>query len=198
MGFRSLDPDRGIDRFTAKFIRQAAQRLVGKYGYTRTDRDDIEQELATELVVKFPRWDRAKGTRTTYAKVVLKRKIATMVRERRAAQGNAARCPTSLNVPVAGDDDGLGDLSRLIEEGSKGRHLSRSRRSDQSLSELRQDIKKVMSRMPVKLRNACRLLMHGLSITEAAQVLGISRVTATNRVRAILERFRANDLDTSL
>jgi DNA-directed RNA polymerase specialized sigma24 family protein len=118
----SLDPARGLDKFAANFIRQASKRLIGKYGYLPDDREDIEQELAAELIARFAKWDPAKGARTTYTSAVLKHTIASIVRRRRAERRNKARSPQSLDAATVNVDDEAVSLARAIPDASKFKH----------------------------------------------------------------------------
>ena len=198
MPFASLDSERGLDKFTVSFICRAARRLIGKYGYLFDDLEEIEQELATEIVEKRPYWDPTKGTWTTFAKAVLKHKIASTVRERLGERRNKARAPQSLDVVIACDEDEAISLADIVSEEARYKHTGQVRRSASTLWELRHDNAAAMSKLSVKQRNLCRLLRHSKTITDAAKVLRISRVTASKRVRGILKRFRDERLSDFL
>jgi len=189
MGFTLLAPESGLDKFAANRIRKAARLLIGKYGFLPSDLHDIEQELAAEVIAKFPKWDPAKGSRTTFIATIIDRKVASMVRERRTERRNDARSPASLDGVEVGIDDETTSLAQVVDDAVRLKHLGISILSGQSFAELRLDARTALSQLNLKQRNLCRLLMSGMSIAKAARVLGISRTAACKRRRAILKHF---------
>jgi RNA polymerase sigma-70 factor (ECF subfamily) len=195
MGFNLLDPDRGLDKFAAGFIRQMARKLVGKFGFTESDRDDLEQELVAELVARFPKFNPSRGKRTTFTSSVLKNKVANLLRDRRALCRNRGRSPESLNAESRLSDGRTVETAQLIDDSARLAHTGRLPQNPEELARLRFDLQQVIPHLPEKLRDLCQLLLEGLSVTEAARTLGVSRATVVKRQRQILNRFRDHGLD---
>lgn len=197
MGFSSLDPDRGLDKFAANFICTMARSLIGKYGYTKSDLHDIEQELACHLIAKFPKYDPAKARRTTFTADIVSRKLVSMLRHRRALCRKLDGGRTSLSDPMVDADDEISERSQTIDEATIRSHTGQDRRSEETLAELRMDLETMIPALPPKLREFCELLLR-MPMDEVVKHLGISRPTAKRRISAILEYFRDADLDQYL
>jgi hypothetical protein len=75
------------DSFASQLIRQKARQLVRHPGFSKSDRPDIEQELAIELVQKYDQFDPERARETTFIARVLEtlpadlRKLAEMLTE---------------------------------------------------------------------------------------------------------------------
>ncbi len=61
MGFDKHD--HGIDPYAIRLIKYKARTLVGKAGFTASDREDLEQELILDLLHRLPRYDRNRAQR---------------------------------------------------------------------------------------------------------------------------------------
>jgi len=74
------------DRYvvTSSSIRVYARRLVGHYGWTLTDAEDIEQTLLEHVWSKSDAYDKTKGAWCTYLRTLCERKVVNMVEFRTA------------------------------------------------------------------------------------------------------------------
>src|SRR5262245_46018624 len=57
--------------YAKTFIRLKARRLIGHYGFTQSDRDDIERELMLDLLARLVHFDTEKGRLVTFVRVVV-------------------------------------------------------------------------------------------------------------------------------
>src|SRR5689334_8458675 len=70
--------------FAGNYIRRKARQLIGKTGFTLSDRPDIEQELAIKVVQCISRFDPTRGHWNAFVATVVERHVATILKSRRA------------------------------------------------------------------------------------------------------------------
>lgn len=49
------------DDYATWLIQQKADQLIGRYGFTKSDREDIEQELTLALLERWDQYDPVRG-----------------------------------------------------------------------------------------------------------------------------------------
>lgn len=170
-----------IDDYVLKRIDFRARQLAIKFRLPDDRRDDLAQEMVVELLKAANRFDPdGSATWHTYASRVLDLAVKKLAQaECRMRQREAGRpmgfsqapdgSPSAVNNPAHEGEDELAQL------------------------ELKLDIDVVLARMPERLRQACRLLMH-LSPTEAAEAMGIHR----NSIYRLIAQARAYFMEPRL
>ena len=130
--------DDGIDPYAAGLIRFKARQLVGKAGFTASDREDIEQELILDLLRRLPKYNPKRAQRNTFIARVVEHRLASLIEAQKAGIRDYRRCRCSLNecledadgrsverVDTFDQEDYLlrtGAQSRPSEELSSARH----------------------------------------------------------------------------
>jgi RNA polymerase sigma factor (sigma-70 family) len=170
-----------VDDYVLKRIDFRAQQLAIKFRLPDDRRDDLAQEMVVELLKAADRFDPDRSASWhTYACRVLDLAVKKLAQaECRMRQREAGKpmgfseapdgCPPAVDDPAHEGED---DLAKL---------------------ELKLDIDVVLARMPRRLRQACRLLMH-LSPTEAAKAMGIHR----NSIYRLIAQARGYFMDPRL
>ena len=74
-----VEPDGQPNRWVANLIRKKARSLVGKYGFTTSDQESIEQELWYHLLQVYSRFDPSRGKETTFIISVVENRIRTLI-----------------------------------------------------------------------------------------------------------------------
>lgn len=108
-----FDPD------TTRLIKNKSYRLSRRSGFTRSDRDDIEQELTLHLWMQKPKYKSSLGPWLTWASFILDNKCISMQRHRHAAQRNPKREECSLNEPVLDADRRAVDRHQTTPEAAR-------------------------------------------------------------------------------
>src|SRR4029450_4658633 len=101
--------------FAGSYIRRKAHQLIGKAGYTRSDRSDIEQELSLALYERLPRFDSSIAPWPAFVVTVVTRFAATLLAARRTKKRLPGYFAASLNSHVMGGDGRRADLARHVE-----------------------------------------------------------------------------------
>ena len=174
--------------FAARLIREKANQLVGRLGFTKSDREDLEQELKLRLWMRSHKFDPAKRHWNVFVTTVVERHVASILQRAGRTKRSADSPPVSLSELVADGDDLLVELGATIgpehREALTGRYCD----SDVNLSDLKFDVEHVLAGLPDDLRRLCELLkVH--CVTDAAQLLGIPRTTASSMITRLRETF---------
>lgn len=129
-----------LDEYATTLIRLKARQLIGKYGFTKSDREDIQQELTLDLLMRLDRFDPRKAKPTTFVRLIVDRHVATLLRKRTSRARDYRR-----TLPV------LGELS---DEGGNGV-------DGQLQRDLAIDLAEALAELPDDERSIADDLCHG-------------------------------------
>jgi len=188
------NPFEGLDDYAVNLIRYKTRRLIGQAGFTRSDQEDIEQDLSLHLRQQLPKHNPRKGTLKTFINTVLDNKIRTMVAARITSQLDVRQHDYSLDETIETE---IGDkVSRAeamdLEEYLMGVGYIGRRALD--AVELRIDVHYAVSLLPADLQNLCaRLQEH--TILDIAHEDGVTRQKIDELRRRIAFLFLEHGLD---
>jgi RNA polymerase sigma-70 factor (ECF subfamily) len=177
-----------IDEYAAKVIRHKARQLVGTAGYTESDRDDLEQEMMLDLLMRLPKFNPDKATQKTFVARIIERKISKLIRHRTCEMRDYRREACSLNGCLEAENGMTIELSETIAQEELGRRTGRRSRSAQEKWEFAQDMATTLSRLPEHLRRICDLLKTR-TVSDAAREMGIPRTTINDHVKKLRDLF---------
>jgi len=98
-----------LDEYAMTLIRLKARQLVGHYGFTKPDREDIQQDLTLDLLLRLDRFDSSKGRPATFVRMIVDRRVASLIRERKSFSRDYRRAAHSLDE--LSDEVGGGNLT---------------------------------------------------------------------------------------
>ena len=178
----------GIDAYTVKLIKFKARQLVGKEGFTASDRDDLEQELMLDLLLRLPKYDSRCAQRNTFIAQEVEHRIAALIEAQKAGIRDFRRCPCSLNDRLE-DVDGrtVERMETLDQEDYLLRTGAQSRPSEE-LSALAIDVAAVLAGLPPELRELCWRLRTE-TVTEISYATGVPRGTLYESIKELREIF---------
>lgn len=200
-------------------IHKKVGQLLGKYGYTRSDREDLFQELVTHLVTSLLSYDAAKGCRKSFATAVVERYVVSLLRkrcaQRRQCSEQSARGPSGTGC---GSQTGpecrrrrvqsLSALGRYVPEGEENHvdveqhHLDDRRlahpRDQHDQDELVMDVAKVLADLPPDAREIAEALMRAESTRDLARARGVPESTLRGQISALRKRFERSHLSDHL
>jgi len=178
----------GIDEYAARVIRHKARQLVGTAGFTKSDREDLEQEMMLDVLQRLPKFDANKATHKTFVARIIERKISKLLRHQASEMRDYRRESYSLDERIDDGDGSTVARGETIAQEELDRRLGRRKRSDQEEWELAHDVAATLARLPEHLRRLCELLKTG-SISEAAREMGVPRTTLNDHVKKLREIF---------
>jgi RNA polymerase sigma factor (sigma-70 family) len=188
----TADHDVDIDHeltkgFAAKLIRRKAKQLAARAGFTKADRQDLEQEMKLRVWQRLPQFDPSKAHWNAFVTTIVERHAATILQRARRTKRFEDNPHVSLSELVEDCDNVLVELAETI--GPQHKELLTGRYVDtaENLSDLKLEVEEVVAALPDDLRRLCELLKFH-NVKDAAREMGIPRTTASSmvaRLRAI-------------
>ncbi len=178
----------GIATHATRDINAEVARLMRSGAFPEADRGDLEQELALDLLLRLPRFDRRKASRRTFASRIIERKARNLVRGRFRYLRGPGRNACSL-ADLVPDREGR-PVERVELLSTNGPVAS----SSPNATDLAMDVTPVVSQLPERLQNLCALLQDK-NPSDAARELGIPRSTLASQMHRVRDRFVAAGLE---
>ena len=175
-----------ISEYARTLISVKANQLVGKYGFSADDREDIEQDLVVAILEAAPSWDAGRGSRNTYDNRIVLRKIATIIRHRKRQRRDYRRNVASLHDAARDEDGASVTVGDMMTDDADRRGSKSSGNPDRI--DLAVDLRQAVGRLEPELRRLCALLTTGTKAA-AAEAIGVSKPTVFKRRDAIRQRF---------
>lgn len=188
------NPFEGLDDYAVNLIRYKTRRLIGQAGYTRSDREDIEQDLSLHLRLRLPKHNPRKGTLKTFINTVLDNKIRTMVSARTTSQFDFRQHDYSLDETIRTEIGETVSRSEAIDGEEYLMATGRVNRRTLDALELRIDVQCAVSMLPADLQNLCARLQEQ-TIVDIAREDGVSRHKIDELRRRIALLFLEHGLD---
>ena len=176
-----------FDRFTRGIIGRKIKQLIGRAGFTKQDREDLEQDLFVRVLQSLPRFNPNVAHRNKFITTVVERDVVSVLRNKQAAKRDHRRI-SSLNVMIKITDEGPTELAQTIGDRELDARLGRERRSDEEQTQLAIDMADTIASLPefwqtlLELRKTC-------TMQEAADNMGVPRTTLNDWVRRMRQRF---------
>jgi hypothetical protein len=184
----------GLDDYSINLIRYKTRRLIGQAGYTRSDQEDIEQDLSIHLRQQLPKHDPRKGTLKTFVNTVLDNKIRTMVSARLTSQFDFRQHDCSLDEMIEADTGDTVSRAEAIDAEEYLMATGRLNRRTLDIVELRIDVRCAVSMLPADLQDLCARLQER-TIVDIAREDGVSRHKIDELRRRIAFLFLEHGLD---
>lgn len=188
------NPFEGLDDYSVNLIRHKTRHLIGQTGYTKSDQEDIEQDLSLHLRQQLPKYDPRKGTLKTFVSIVLNNKVRTMASARLTSQFDFRQHDCSLDEMV---ETGVGDRVSRGEAIDAEEYLMATGQLNLralDLVELRIDVRHAISLLPADLQSMCARLQEQ-TIVDIAREDGVSRHRIDEIRRRIAFLFLEHGLD---
>jgi len=181
------------DRFTTRLIRQTARRLIDQQVFSRSDFEDLVQEMTLTLVERRAGFDPRRARWSTFVRTVVQRTAISLRRIRMSERRGGGQTTLSLNVAIRDEDCRPTELASQVHLGQLPSHLGRVDRSAQQQREFEFDLASVLAGLPAEAQALCRQLQHG-SVTAVARQQGVARSTLVHRLGKLRKAFQAAGL----
>lgn len=175
--------------FTATFIRIKARQLCRRCDFSRSDVEDVQQEMRLYLLQKAHLFDPARGSVEAFVTRAINTWISMHLRYRgRAMRRESYRAVSLQHADGQRDNESSALSDNLLEEDGK-RRLQRDAASSLEQVEQRQLLEVAMG----KLTRRQRLILIGVAeegVAATARAQGLSRSAIDKQVRQIRQRLR--------
>ena len=138
----------GIDEYAVQLIKYKARQLVGRVGFTESDRNDLEQELMLDLLRRLPKYNPDRAQRNTFIARVVEHKIATIIESQKASMRDYRLCRCSLNDRFEDEEGGSIERMETIDQEDYLRRTGRLSRTADELRALTIDVRRAMEQLP--------------------------------------------------
>ena len=171
-----------------RLLRVKARQLTRRTDFSRTDRQDIEQALATHVLAKAHLFDPGRASVHTFIERVVDSAVAMILRRRGRLKRAAGLSAESLYEPAdAGRENGM-LLGELLLDGEDGRRPGSRGLPDQADRGRALDVARVLASLPPDLRDIARRRASA-TVAEIARDLDTSRRQVRKALDAIRSRF---------
>jgi RNA polymerase sigma-70 factor (ECF subfamily) len=192
MGRENRYPE--LDDFAVRLIRRKARQLAGRVGFLQADRQDLEQEMAVDLLLRLPHYDPGLAKRETFITRLIDHRVATLIEAQKAGVRDFRKRAGSLDERPPGEDGGPVDEPPLLRERDYVRRVIAGARREEERRDLSADIERVLSTLPaggpVDLRVLCERLQSA-SVSEISREIGVPRSAlydAIHKLRVLFGR----------
>lgn len=190
MGSENCYP--GLDELEVRLIKRKARQLAGRMGFLKADRQDLEQEMALDLLLRLPHFNPALAKRETFITRLIDHRVATVVEAQKAGVRDFRKQAGSLDERPLRDDGEPVDEPPLLSGKDYVRRAVAEARREEEQRDLQVDIKTVLSELPdggrVDLHFLCERLQSA-SISEISRETGIPRSTLYEAVKTVRDLF---------
>ncbi len=178
--------------FALKLIRERVKRLIGRHGFTASDRDDLEQDMALHLLERLRRQQQPIEAPEGFFRKVIADHAVTLIRRREAEKRDHRRV-SSLSEQVVDSDGQRVEMAQIIPEDHVRSRLGVAPSNRLEDVERVHDVAAVLAKLPRDLRDLCeRLKDH--SVAEVARQLGLPRRTLRDAIGRLRLHFEAAGL----
>ena len=143
--------------FAAKFIRHKANQLSRRPEFSRSDVDDIAQDLTMRLLQSISQFDPQLARFDGFVTTLIERFVANIIREA-SAQKRDRSSTESLHTIVGEDECGPVELVATISGEESG--LPSVRFEDQEVLETVIDVRDTLEQLSPEDRELCERLKH--------------------------------------
>ncbi len=182
----SLTTPSPLDAYVETTIRHKVDSLIGRYGFTEDDRDDLEQDLALHLLQHLDEFDPGRAQRTTFVSRCIEHRLTDLIRHRHRARRDSSKA-CRFGATSAGDADVIDANS--IDDTTADRERQRT--------DLRLDLSAVIASLSPMQTRICALLPTHAPFAIARE-LGLSKRAVYSAVAALRETFIAAGLQVYL
>jgi RNA polymerase sigma factor (sigma-70 family) len=167
-------------------IRGKINQFFGQAGFQ--DRQDVEQEVALQVLGALQLFEPARGHRNSFVSAVAERALISILRRTRAAKRDYRRvCSLSVTVHIWGE--GPVELAQTISEHEVENRTGADQRSQQELTELAMDVAEVIASLPELWRELAER-RKSQTMAEIAEAMNIPRTTLNERIADLRQVFQ--------
>lgn len=175
----------GLSAQAINLIKHKAWTLIGTIGFTISDRDDLEQELALDILRRLPKFDPERAQLMTFIARIIDNKIASIIEARKSRFYDFRLHSHSLNEHTQDAEGWTIERGDEIDEDDYLQHTGWHCRPACELLDLKADVARILPRLSPELRELCSRLQTQ-NVTDISADMGVPRY----RIYAEIARLR--------
>lgn len=177
-----------LEGYARDVIRHKAWQLIGKYGFTLDDYNDLQQEMMLDLLRRVGKYDPDKAALSTFVARIVDRKISTLIRHQRQEKRDYRRQVCPLDAQIEDQDGQARGLDEILSQDAYDEEVGRHDRPESERRDLRFDLTLVLDELPDDLRQLASRLQTR-TVAEIARELGVPRSTLYEKGIARLRKI---------
>ena len=181
-----------LPQYVTTLIQITVHRTIGRYRFTESDQDDLEQQITLEVIRRRPAFDPTKAQENTFLARVVKNTIADIIAARKAACRDYRREEGSLSRWVLVEGDSSHPLhnewatrGELVTEQDARLHLGKGSIDPEELGDLAIDLSDAAATLPDRLRNVYEHLRELGTVQDVANAMGLHRSSVYDAIKEI-------------
>ena len=185
----------GINEYAVKLVKFRASKLVGDVGFTEADREDLEQEMILDFLLRLPKFDPRRAKKSTFIAQLVEHSVIGIVGKQKAAMRDYRLRAGSLNECREDEDGHQTERIQTLGEDEYFRRINGQARSRQELEELTIDLKSAIAELPAELRTLCQRLRKE-TLSGISRGTGVPRTTLYDllkKLAVMLEETKIKD-----
>jgi len=174
-----------LDEYASRLVACKARQLIGQYGFTKDDEEDIVQDLLADLLHRLGGFDPSRASLHTFVNRVVEHGVAALIERRKAAMRDYRQSVCSLNDPVVGEDGEQVERGDLLDQDA---YLGRLGQASPTLADdvaARVDVDRLRATLPPELRTFLERLEKGQGLMDISRATGIRRGTLWRRLQKL-------------
>lgn len=187
-----------LPQYVMTLIEVTVHRTVGRYRLTESDRDDLKQQIAMEVVRRRAKFDGGRAQENTFLARLARNALADLIAARKASNRDYRREDGSLD---AWQQDASGDWElrgETITEDDADRRLGRPGMPREELRDLAIDLADAASRLSPRLREIFEHYAVLGSAREVAKATGLHHSSVYDALKQVKQHFEVAGLDVYL
>lgn len=177
-----------LEGYARDVIRHKAWQLIGKYGFTLDDYDDLQQEMMLDLLRRIGRYDPDKAGLNTFVSRIVDRKISNLIRHQRQEKRDYRLQVLPLDAQVEDQDGQPRGLDEIVSQDAYDSEVGRHDLPEAARSDLKIDISQALDELPAELLDLARRLQTR-TVAEIARELAVPRSTLYEKGIARLRKI---------
>lgn len=187
----------GIDEYAVRQIATKAAALVGVAGFRGYDYQDLQQELAIQLVQKLRQFDAKRGSLRAFVNVVVKTKSLNIIEAQTMDKRDYRRCVGSTNDLITNNNGEQSERMERFDTESSMYSLYRTpNRTCEERRDLACDLHTATSQWPPRLGRLCQALMATDTMADARRLTNTPRGALERQLREARDRLEQAGLES--
>lgn len=182
-----------LDEYAFDLVARKASQLIGQYGFTKDDEEDIVQDLLADLLHRLPSFDSSRASLHTFINRVVEHAVARIIEHRKAALRDYRQCVCSLNDPVAGEDGEQAERGDLLDQDTYLESLGQSTPSLADQVAAHVDVERMRATLPPEMRTFLDQLGDGQGLLDISRETDTCRGTLWRRLMKLARRAEVED-----
>ncbi|RJP60903.1 MAG: sigma-70 family RNA polymerase sigma factor [Candidatus Auribacter fodinae] len=168
-----------ILKYAHRNIRVKVSCVIGKYGFTTSDKEDLQQELIVHCLRRLDKYDSRRSAKETFMDRIIINKLRQLI-EQRTAQKRDYKKTVSLDEFIFQTDKKITliDILHL-------KTLKSTRISSKEIFLRKLDLKQLIESLPKQDQQFYFLLQQGYTVAEASQKLHITIAKARTKLKSL-------------